>query len=72
MSDPTMALVGVRACGCITAIQIEGYADEREMAAFYTEMADSNRKVRRVALDDVKSDPTFLACSHSKERSAHV
>lgn len=63
-----MALVGVRPCGCITAVQIEGFADEREMAQFYTEMADTNRKVERVVFDEVKGKPNFLNCVHDGQQ----
>lgn len=64
MSAEPDSLIGVRDCGCITAYCSIEHSTKREQRQFYGEMAQSNREVRRVRLDDVRDQPGFMGCVH--------
>lgn len=63
-----MALVGVRRCGCITAAMVEDYASKKDVRDFYRDMADTDREVRRMSVEETRAHPLFLVdCPHGVE-----
>lgn len=58
------ALVGVNRCGCITAAMVEGFAGPEEVKEFYVSMAETDREVRRMDVDEAKATEHFLGCPH--------
>lgn len=48
------SLIGVRSCGCVTAWMSLEDASKRDIREFYAGMANTDREVRRVNLEDVR------------------